>query len=469
MGMMVSSDQARAPCRRLLGTGLSATFGVISVLGFLGLLASNVEAQSAEPHVAVITMDGAIDPVSAGYLSRALDVAADREAALVLVLLDTPGGLLDSTREMVEAIFASPIPVAVYTWPSGAQAASAGTFVLAAGHVAAMAPSTNVGAASPVDPSGEDLPDTLASKATQDAAAFLRSIADERGRNAEALEATVLDSASYSAPEALDLDVIDLIATGFEDLFAQIDGRSVEVAGSFQALEVEGLSTRAIDRNLVERFLGVIANPNIALLLLSIGGFGILIEFFNPGGWVAGIFGLIALALAFVALGNLPVNWTGFGLIVLAMVLFYIETQAPGLSVPGVAGGIAFVLGAFLLFGGFAPPALDGPSSRVSIWVLVGIGLTIAAIMTLLVRTSLRARRAPQETDRQEIAATVGETAIAATTLDPTGTVNVLGEEWSAISDTSEPIESGEQVRVTATEGLTLRVRRAVEEAPSEK
>ncbi len=414
-------------------------------------------------------MDGAIDPVSAGYLSRALDVAADREAALVLVLLDTPGGLLDSTREMVEAIFASPIPVAVYTWPSGAQAASAGTFVLAAGHVAAMAPSTNVGAASPVDPSGEDLPDTLASKATQDAAAFLRSIADERGRNAEALEATVLDSASYSAPEALDLDVIDLIATGFEDLFAQIDGRSVEVAGSFQALEVEGLSTRAIDRNLVERFLGVIANPNIALLLLSIGGFGILIEFFNPGGWVAGIFGLIALALAFVALGNLPVNWTGFGLIVLAMVLFYIETQAPGLSVPGVAGGIAFVLGAFLLFGGFAPPALDGPSSRVSIWVLVGIGLTIAAIMTLLVRTSLRARRAPQETDRQEIAATVGETAIAATTLDPTGTVNVLGEEWSAISDTSEPIESGEQVRVTATEGLTLRVRRAVEEAPSEK
>ena len=451
---------------------LFGTFLLVFLLGLFGTLVANTEtlsAQSAQSHVAVITIDGAIDPISAGYLSRALDVAADRDAALVLVLLDTPGGLLDSTREMVEAIFASPVPVVVYAWPPGAQAASAGTFILAAGHVAAMAPSTNVGAASPVGPGGEDLPDTLASKATQDAAAFLRSIAGERNRNVEALEVTVLDAVSYSASEALELGVIDMVASGLEDLLAQLDGRKVNIDGSVLTLEVEGLATVAVDRNLVERFLGVIANPNIALLLLSIGGFGILIEFYNPGGWVAGIFGVIALALAFVALGNLPVNWTGFGLIALAMVLFFVEVQAPGLSVPGIAGGIAFVLGAFLLFGGFSPPALDGPSTRVSIWVLVGTGLTIAAVMTLLVRTSLQARRLPQATDRQEIAAAIGELAIAVTALNPSGTVNVLGEEWSAVSGTGEAIQEGESVLVTETKGLTLHVKRAADKTRNEK
>jgi membrane-bound serine protease (ClpP class) len=459
------------PFARPLGvrrTLVGALFAVF-LLGLFGTLVSNAEAQSAQPHIAVVTVDGAIDPVSADYLSRALDVAAEREASLILVLLDTPGGLLDSTREMVKAIFASPAPVVVYTWPAGAQAASAGTFILAAGHVAAMAPSTNVGAASPVGPGGADLPDTLASKATQDAAAFLRSIAGERNRNADALEVTVLDAVSYTASEALELGVVDIVASGLEDLLAQLEGRSVEVNGSSHVLEVEGLPTVAIDRNLLERFLGVIANPNIALLLLSIGGFGILIEFYNPGGWVAGIFGLIALALAFVALGNLPVNWTGFGLIALGMVLFFVEVQAPGLSVPGIAGGIAFVLGAFLLFGGFSPPALDGPSFRVSMWVLVGIALTIAAVMTLLVRTSLQARLLPQEADRQEIAATLGELAVAVTALDPSGTVNVLGEEWSAVSDAEKHIEAGESVLVTETEGLMLHVKRASDETPNEK
>jgi membrane-bound serine protease (ClpP class) len=448
---------------------LVAALFAIFAIGLLGIVAGDAHAQSSESQISVVNLDGAIDPISAGYLSRALDVAAERDAALVVVLLDTPGGLLDSTREMVKAIFASPVPVAVYTWPAGAQAASAGTFILAAGHVAAMAPSTNVGAASPVGPGGEDLPETLASKAKQDAAAFLRSIADERDRNAEALEATVLEAVSYSASEALELGVVDLIASGFDDLFAQLNGMSVEIDGTLRMLDLEGLPTVAIDRNLVERFLGVIANPNIALLLLSIGGFGIIIEFFNPGGWVAGIFGVIALVLAFVALGNLPVNWTGFGLIALGMVLFFVEIQAPGLSVPGIAGGIAFVLGAFLLFGGFSPPALDGPSFRVSIWVLVGIALTIAAVMTLLVRTSLQARRLPQEADRQEIAATLGEVAVAVTALDPSGTVNVLGEEWSAVSETGEAIEEGESVLVTETEGLTLHVERAANKTPSEK
>ena len=443
--------------------GLMAGLAALVVAGLIGILADEAAAQPSDSYIAVITVDGAIDAVAANYLSRALDVATERGAALAIVLLDTPGGLLDSTRKMVEDIFGSPVPVAVYVFPPGAQAASAGTFVMAAGHVAAMAPSTNVGAAAPVGPSGEDLPETLASKATEDAAAFLRSIADERGRNADALEATVLESASYSAGEAVDQKVADLVASDIDDLIGQLDGRSVQLAGAERVLEIEGLPTETIHPNLLERFLGVIANPNIALLLLSIGGFGILIEFYNPGAFVPGVFGVIALALAFVALGNLPVNWTGFGLIALSMVLFFVELQAPGVSVPGILGGIAFLVGAFLLFGGFSPQPLDGPNFRVSVWVLVGIGAGIAAIMTLLIRTSLRARRMPQLASQHGIAAAIGQMGGAATVLDPAGTVLVLGEEWSALSETGARIERGEQVEVTAVKGLMLIVRRAGE------
>ena len=440
-----------------------AGLAALVAAGLIGILADEAAAQPSDSYIAVITVDGAIDAVAANYLSRALDVATERGAALAIVLLDTPGGLLDSTRKMVEDIFGSPVPVAVYVFPPGAQAASAGTFVMAAGHVAAMAPSTNVGAAAPVGPSGEDLPETLASKATEDAAAFLRSIADERGRNADALEATVLESASYSAGEAVDQKVADLVASDIDDLIGQLDGRSVQLGGAERVLEIEGLPTETIYPNLLERFLGVIANPNIALLLLSIGGFGILIEFYNPGAFVPGVFGVIALALAFVALGNLPVNWTGFGLIALSMVLFFVELQAPGVSVPGILGGIAFLVGAFLLFGGFSPQPLDGPNFRVSVWVLVGIGAGIAAIMTLLIRTSLRARRMPQLASQHGIAAAVGQMGGAATVLDPAGTVLVLGEEWSALSETGARIERGEQVEVTAVKGLMLIVRRAGE------
>ena len=190
-----------------------AGLSVLLVAGLVGILVGEEAAQSSESHIAVIAVDGAIDAVAADYLSRALDVAAERGAALAIVLLDTPGGLLDSTRQMVEDIFGSTVPVAVYIFPAGAQAASAGTFVMAAGHVAVMAPSTNVGAAAPVGPSGEDLPETLASKATEDAAAFLRSIADERGRNGDALSATVRESASHAAAEAVDRKVADLVAS----------------------------------------------------------------------------------------------------------------------------------------------------------------------------------------------------------------------------------------------------------------
>ena len=434
---------------------------VLVLLGFGGSLTSLglqvVEAGS--PHAALLTIDGAIDPISAGYLSRGIDVATEEGAQFVIVLLNTPGGLLSSTREMVEKVLTSDIPVIVYVFPPGAQAASAGTFLTASAHVAAMTPTSNIGAASPVGPGGEDLPETLKSKATEDAAAFMRSIAERRGRNADALEQTVLSAKSYSASEALEEGIIDLTAGDVEDLLAQVDGLTVAIEGGEVVLETEGLGIRSIDRTLVERFLGIVADPNIAFLLLSIGGFGILIEFFHPGLIVPGVAGVIALALALVALGNLEVSWVGLGLMGLAMVLFFLEMQAPGIGVFGITGAVSFVLGGFLLFGGFSPPAIPTPSYRVSQWVLGAVSGILFGFLLLFLRIVLQARRAESYPTTSE--SLVGQIGRATTPLNPRGTVQVASELWSAVSDSGEPIPEGEEVIVTNIEGLTLKVFKA--------
>ena len=246
---------------------------LLILLGIAGPIADFLTpaASAQSRHAAVVDLEGPIDSVSAGYLGRAIDDAVEGGAELIVVVLDTPGGRLDSTRDMVEDIIASEIPVVVYVSPPGAQAASAGTFIAAAAHVAAMSPTTSIGAATPVGPTGEDLPETMESKATQDAAAFIRSIADRRGRNSEALEATVLAAASYSASEALESNVIDLVSESIDELLAELDGWTVELSKGSIVLETEGLDLREIDRSPVERFLGIIADPNIAFLLISLG------------------------------------------------------------------------------------------------------------------------------------------------------------------------------------------------------
>ena len=434
---------------------------LLVVVGFGGFIAAQSlpTAAASGPHANLINIDGAIDPISAGFLSRGVNSATKRDAQFLIVSLDTPGGLLSSTRDMVEKILASDIPVVVYVSPPGARAASAGTFITAAAHVAAMAPATNIGAASPVGAGGQDLPETLASKATQDAAALMRSIAEERGRNSEALEETVLSAASFSSSEALENNIIDLIAEDIDDLLAQLDGRTVKLKDGEVLLETEDLEVLEIKRTPVERFLGFLANPDIAFLLLTLGGIGILIEFLNPGGFVAGIAGVIALALAFVALGNLPVNWVGVGLIGLAMLLFFLEMQAPGIGVFGIGGAISFVLGAFLLFGGFtSTPAIPTPSFRVSLWVIATISGILFVFLVLLFRSVLQGRRVSYPSMGQNL---VGQTGTATTALDPRGTVQVAGERWSAVSDSGEPITKGEDVVVSEVEGLTLKVFKA--------
>ena len=427
------------------------------VVGFGGYIASQglATASAAGSQASLITIDGTIDSVSAGYLSRGVDAANDNESQFIVVVLDTPGGLFSSTRDMVEDILASDIPVIVYVSPPGARAASSGTFITAAAHVAAMAPTTNIGAASPVGAGGRDLPETLKSKATQDAAAFMRGIAEERGRNADALEQAVLEAASFSASEALQQNIVDLIAKDMDDLLAKLDGRVVKIKDREAVLETEGVAVKEIKRTPVERFLGILADPNIAFLLLTIGGIGLVVEVLSPGLLGPGIIGVIALALAFVALGNLPVNWVGVGLIALAMALFVLEIQAPGIGIFGVGGGISFVLGAFLLFGGFSPPAIPTLSFRVSYWMIGAVSAILFGFMIILFRTVLQGRGAVYTSPSKDV---VGQVGVTRTPLDPQGTVKVAGETWSAVSVSGETIGEGQRVVVGEIEGLTLKV-----------
>ena len=437
----------------------------LMAIGFGGFLAFQVvdgaEAAGGAAHLLVI--DDAITPLEANRLSGVIEDAETAGAQLLIVQLSTPGGLLDSTREMVEDIFESRVPVVVYVSPPGARAASAGTFIAAAAHIAAMAPATNIGAASPVGAGGEDLPDTIRSKATQDAAAFLRSIADQRERNADALQDTVLDAASYTADEALELRVVDLKAENINDLLAQLNGMSVKVGGESLTLDTEGIALTAIEQTNVQRFLRFLADPNIAFLLLTIGGIGIVIELFSPGLIGPGAVGVIALTLAFLAFGSLPVNWVGVGLILLAMALFYLEAQAPGIGIFGVSGAVAFLVGAFLLFGNLsfspsAPPLPDAPSFAISLWIIGGVTALLFASMLITLRAVRQAKATPEYRVPHDPTNLIGMQGTATSDLNPSGTVQVAGEQWSAVSDSGAHLLSGESVIVGEVDGLVLKV-----------
>ncbi len=443
----------------LLGIVSHLIAALLIIVGFGGfaISAAPVLQDASGGHAALVEVDGTIEPVTVRYVSRALSRAAEDNAEVVIIRLDTPGGLLDSTRDIVEEIFASRVPVVVYVAPSGAQAASAGTFIAAAGHVAVMASATNIGAASPVGGGGEDLPDTLESKARQDAAAFLRSIGERTGRNPQALEATVLEARSYTATEAVDEGIIDFLADDIDDLLANLDGRTLTISGSEIVLETAGLAVRNIDKTALESFLKIISNPNIAFLLLTVGGLGIIIELISPGFLGPGIVGLIALALAFVALGNLPVNWVGFGLIVAAMVLFYMEMQAPGISVFGIGGALSFLIGGFLLFGSFEAPPIDSPSFRVSYWMLGAVSVAVFAGLALTFWALNDYRKASYTSPTTVPLGVSGRVTDA---INPTGSVRVRGEIWTAESATGEPIEEGARIVVVEMDGLIVTVRR---------
>ena len=425
------------------------------VLGLLGPLAGPLAGQTTGPHTLVITVDGVINPIKNRYIARAMEEAEMSEASLLVIKLDTPGGLLGSTRDIVEQLLDAPVPTAVYVSPRGARAGSAGTFITAAANFAVMAPGSNIGAATPVSSSGRDLEETLASKVENDAAALLRSIAQERGRNADLLEATVRTAASYSAREAVDGNVVDFIADDLEDLLAKLNGLTAETPNGPVILDTEELGIRSMDKNFLENMLEFLSNPNVSFLLMSIGGLGIVIELFSPGLLVPGIVGGVCLILAFVAVGNLPVNWAGVALILLAIALAAAEIVVAGFGVLGVASAVCLVIGGLLLFAQFGDASPTLPPLGVNRWLIAGIGIVMGGSVIYLAREAVKSRR---DRNRGSTRSPVGETGVVTQALSPRGVVRVASDTWTAVSVDGARIEVGQEVWIISAEGLVLTV-----------
>ncbi|MBX3210358.1 MAG: nodulation protein NfeD [Labilithrix sp.] len=411
-------------------------------------------ARAAEPRAGyLLSVSGPIDPIAARYLEREVADAERVGAPLVVLRLDTPGGLDSSTRAIVQVLLGSPVPVVVYVAPPGARAASAGMFVTLAAGVAAMAPGTEIGAAHPVSLGGGAVSATMETKVVHDAAAFARSLAELRHRNGAWPERAVRESVSLTSDEALREGVIDLVATDVPDLLRQLDGRAVPTAAGAQPLRTAGV--RIDDRPMLvsERLVRQISDPNVAYVLFLLGLLGVAAELFHPGTFVPGTIGTIALVLALVAFGNLPISWAGIFFIVLAVGLFAgeIHTGSGALAAAAVA---AFVIGSLMLYAPLEP--MSPATVRVSP-VLVGVmAAAVAAFFLLVVRATVRARRLAVQTG---VPALVGQVGVATSDLAPAGTVRVEGEVWSAESG-SGAIRSGEHVKVVGVAGVVLRVTR---------
>lgn len=433
----------------------------VAMAAFLGILAvSQAAAKPNSGSVVVLTVTGAIDPINAQYVSRGLAQATQEGASAVLIELDTPGGLDSSMRQITGAMLRSPVPVVVYVTPSGARAGSAGVFILMAADVAAMAPGTNVGAAHPVASAGDNLPDDERVKVTNDAAAYMRTLATTRHHNATWSEQAVRQSVALSADEALQQGVVDVVSPDRDHLLASLNGRTIQRPDGPRVLQIRADAIQPLDLTFGESLLHLIDDPNIAYLLLSIGAWALLAEFFHPGSLLPGITGVICLALALTALQSLPLNETGLALIVGALALFVIDLKAPSHGALTAAALACFVVGSLMLFAPVAwPPAIlgaAGDSLEVSPALVGIVGLGLTAFFAVAVRASLRARHQPV------IAlpvANAGTTGVAITNLAPTGTVRIHGEDWTADAD-GEPIQEGQPVRVISRKGLHLTVRR---------
>jgi membrane-bound serine protease (ClpP class) len=423
----------------------------------------SVRAQAATGAVHVVEIHGVINPPVANYLKRALHNAEEQKARLVVIQIDTPGGLETTMREIIQDILTSPVPVAVYVSPSGARAASAGLFILQSSHVAAMAPGTNTGAAHPVGLGGE-IDDVSTAKAVNDAAAAIRALATERGRNAEWAEEAVRESVSVTEREALELNLIDVVARDLEDLLQQIEGRRVQTSAGEVALRVVEAPRSNVPMSLAENLLHVISDPNIAFILLSVGSIGVIAELYNPGALFPGITGVIALILAFFALGNLPTNWAGVALIALAIILFIAELNTEGLGPLGFGALVAFLLGGLILFQPFRPGSPALPDLRINPWVVGGATASMGAFMLLVMAQVVRSHKAPLRTGPEQF---VGRTARVHQDLNPRGRVWFEGQTWFAEARSGHTITAGQMVRIVDLEGLTLIVEPAEEGSAS--
>ena len=402
---------------------------------------------SAAVKIVAVDVDGIVHPVTAEIVGSAIAQAKQENASLVIVRLNTPGGLMDAMRETIQEIVSSPVPVVTYVEPSGGRAASAGFFLLESGDVAAMASGTNTGAAHPVAEFG-DMDATMKEKVENDAAAYMRSICTKRGRNSEVAETAVRQSKSFTEREALDQHLIDLIAPNEQALLAALDGRTVtRFDGSSVTLHAAGAVVEVYQKTLRQSVVAAIADPNIALILLVIGAVCIYVEFTTPGLIAPGVAGAILVLLGLSAISVLPINWLGAALLLLAFTLFALEAKFTSHGVLAVGGAVSMILGAVML--------IDSPIPEMRIHWSTAIALTVpfAAITVLLLSLALRARRAKVETGSEGM---IGQTGAAVTDLAPAGKVFVHGENWDAESIT--PAAVGASIRVTAIDKLKLTV-----------
>jgi membrane-bound serine protease (ClpP class) len=402
----------------------------------------------------VYQVEGVINPVIVEYMTDSIRRAEEAKAVVVIFQLDTPGGLVDSTREIVKALLNANVPTVVYVAPSGARAASAGTFITMAGHVAAMAPGTNIGAAHPVSGEGKDIEGDMRQKAENDLAAFARSIAEKRQRNAEWAEKAVRESVAATEVEAREQHVIDVIAEDIPDLVKQLDGRQVTLVQGTVTLHTEGATVRVQQMTWRQRLLAALSHPQIALMLLSLGSIGLLIELYNPGLIFPGVVGALALLLAFYSLQTLPVNYTGLLLIGLGMVMFILEIKVTSFGMLFLGGVVAMSLGALML--------IESPEEylRIPVSTIVLVVGTTAGLCLLVVGAAVRSMGRKPVSGKESM---LGAIATVRGRIDPTGTVFVHGTLWSARS--ASPVEVGETVRVIGIEGMKLTVEKVIEEA----
>jgi membrane-bound serine protease (ClpP class) len=428
----------------------------------------------------MLEISGPIGPATSDYIEKGLKDAAVRGAHVVILEMDTPGGLDSSMRDIIKAILASPVPVATYVSPQGSRAASAGTYILYASHIAAMAPATNLGAATPIpvggtsplpgggkkkpasgdqesgdeeqekpkeEPAATGGADAASAKAINDAVAYIRSLAERRGRNVEWAEQAVRQAASLSAEKAAELGVIDLVAADVDDLLVKIDGRTVEVLGEQVTLDTGDLTIERIEPDWRTRLLATITNPTVAYLLLLIGIYGLLFEGYNPGAVLPGVAGAICLLLAAYSFQILPVNFAGLGLIALGVILMISEIFVPSFGALGIGGIIAFVAGSIILMD------TDVPGFGIPTGLIGSIGLLGGGMVMAIVWLAVRARRRPVVTGIEEMLGAVGE---AVDDFAESGHVLVHGELWKA--NTTQPVRKGQKLRVTKIDGLQLTV-----------
>jgi membrane-bound serine protease (ClpP class) len=425
------------------------------LIPLLALAFHPAHAQSSDPLALVMTADGPIMPPMLEYVKRGIEIAEQRNAEVLIIQLNTPGGSIDTMLEIIKEIRASEVPVVVYVAPRNAIAGSAGAMITMAGHASAMAPETSIGASSPISSSGENLNTTAEAKAKEITKAAIRPFVEPRGEQALVLAEAMIDEAkAATANEALEVNLIDFVVDNVDDLLESLDGFTVQLSGGPRTLDTSNAVTEPLEMTFIEQFLLLLTDPNIAFLLIAIGVQAVLIEISSPGGWVAGFIGVICLSLATYALGVLPVNWFGIIFLITAFVLFILDIKAPTHGALTTAGVASFIIGALVLFNSPGTPQFQ----RVSVPLVVGTGIFLGLLFFAILVFALRALRGPIHAGVESY---IGKTGTVRTWREADGQVQLESELWTAEAvSASEPISKGDKVEVVEVSGVRLKVRK---------